>query len=79
MGQRTSTTSRPDNLETVVPCGVSSLPVDVLLMIVDLLDHEGLLQASVLSKDFNRFVNRRLWGTRLIQYSSTLYLTNFIP
>lgn len=37
--------------------------MEILLIILDMLDREGLELASLLNRNFNRFVNRRLWGS----------------
>lgn len=38
------------------------LPLDIVLIIIELLDHEALCNVSLLSKRTNALVNRRLWG-----------------
>lgn len=42
---------------------VENCPMEILLIILDMLDREGLELASLLNRNFNRFVNRRLWGS----------------
>lgn len=63
MGQRSSS-SGPQYAcieDKVIRTG-TVLPLDIVLMIIELLDHEALCNISLLSKHTNALVNRRLWG-----------------
>lgn len=67
MGQRPSHTgpsdhaSSPISLDDVVS-GEALIPLDIALLIIDLLDFNHLKIASTLNRCINGLVNRRLWS-----------------
>lgn len=74
MGQRPSTSLKGDvfrgndghNLNGEALSGELLIPLDILNMLLESLDWCSLSGVSILNKNINHFVNRRLWSVYFI-------------
>lgn len=79
MGQRASSAgnlfSEPDPRSSGyrMISAETTLPLDIMNILLEMLDREGVENAVLLNRDLYRFVNKRLWSELMIYIMRTVW------